>query len=151
MKKLTYNIDIKAPANLVADQMIGKETYSQWTSLFSPTSDFEGGWNKGDKIRFTALDERGTRQGILAEIVEHIPHQFISMHHYGYLYGDQEITEGPELAVLENSFENYYFDQKDGITNLRIEVSDDGEHTKHMNEIWPKALEKLKAMCENKA
>ncbi|WP_166335448.1 SRPBCC domain-containing protein [Sphingobacterium chungjuense] len=148
MKKLHYNININAPSKWVADQMIGKETYPQWTTPFSPTSDFEGGWNKGDKIKFTSLDEHGTKHGILAEIVEHIPHQFISMHHYGYLHADQEITEGSELAGWENSFENYYFDEEEGVTTVRVEVTDDGEHAQHMDEIWPKALEKLKAMCE---
>jgi hypothetical protein len=43
MKKLEYKINIEAPKEVVYEKMLGKATYKQWTSLFNPTSDFEGG------------------------------------------------------------------------------------------------------------
>ena len=57
MKKLTYSININAPAEIVFEMMLGEATYKQWTAAFNPTSDFEGGWNKGDKIYFIGYDE----------------------------------------------------------------------------------------------
>ncbi|HAT91747.1 MAG TPA: tungsten formylmethanofuran dehydrogenase, partial [Sphingobacterium sp.] len=53
MKKLTYQIKIHAPVPRVFKTMLDKETYKQWTSAFNPSSDFEGIWDKGQKIHFT--------------------------------------------------------------------------------------------------
>jgi hypothetical protein len=57
MKKLQFNIKIKAPVNKVYDVMLGltnKTTYEQWTALFNPTSTYEGSWTKGSKILLSA-------------------------------------------------------------------------------------------------
>ncbi|MCL7988149.1 SRPBCC domain-containing protein [Sphingobacterium sp. lm-10] len=148
MDRLNYTIDIHAPIDKVAATMIDRKTYQEWTKPFSSTSDFEGGWNKGDKICFTSLDRNGEKHGMLAEIVEHDPNEFISIHHYGMLQNGKKITEGPEVAGWDDAFENYYYEQKDGVTTVRVEVSDDGEYADHMNKTWPKALEILKAICE---
>ncbi|WP_428094930.1 hypothetical protein [Candidatus Pollutiaquabacter sp.] len=49
MKKLQFNVSIKAPAGRVYDRMLGissKLTYEQWTALFNPTSTYEGNWKR---------------------------------------------------------------------------------------------------------
>lgn len=148
MEKLTYHIDINAPAVRVVEKMIGKETYRLWTAEFEPTSDFEGGWNKGDKIYFTAVDKAGKKGGMIAEIAEHIPNKFISIHHYGVLDGDVEITEGPVVEGWGDALENYSFGEKDGITTVSVEQSVKSEYVDHFNEVWPKALRKLKEIAE---
>lgn len=55
MKKLQFKISINAPAARIYDFMPGitrKSTYEKWTSLFNPTSTYEGSWDKGSKILF---------------------------------------------------------------------------------------------------
>ena len=34
-------------------------TYKEWTSLFNPTSTYEGSWDKGSKMLFVGVDEKG--------------------------------------------------------------------------------------------
>jgi len=149
MKKLTYRMEIKAPKERVFEKMIGKDTYKQWTAEFNPTSDFEGGWNKGDKIRFVGVTEEGKKQGMLARIEENIPNEFISIHHYGIVDGENEITEGPMVESWTPSYENYSLSQENEITNLMVEVDVSDEYIEYFDETWPKALLKLKEISEN--
>lgn len=148
MQKLTYQTDINAPVKKVAGTMLGRDTYKLWTDAFSPTSDFEGGWNKGDKIYFTSTNEDGSKGGMVSEIAEHIPGQFVSIRHYGILDKGKEITEGDEVEKWAGSFENYTYEEKDGGTSLRVDVDVADDHVDYFNNTFPKALAKLKALCE---
>lgn len=142
-------MEIKAPKERVFEKMIGKDTYKQWTAEFNPTSDFEGGWNKGDKIRFVGVTEEGKKKGMLARIEENIPNEFISIHHYGIVDGENEITEGPMVESWTPAYENYSLSQEMEITNLMVEVDVSDEHIEYFDETWPKALLKLKEISEN--
>jgi len=149
MKTLTYKIDIQAPASQVFRKMLEKETYKMWTYEFNPTSDYEGGWNKGDKIYFTGISKEGKREGMIAEIAEHIPNAYISIRHYGILDGDTEITEGPAVEEWAGSTENYTFTEHDGKTTVTVEVDTNEEYLDYFDETWPKALGRLKEICES--
>lgn len=148
MKTQTYHIDIHAPASKVFHIMLDKETYKLWTAEFNPTSDYEGGWNKGDKIYFTGQDEQGKRGGMVAKILENIPNEFISICHYGILDGDIEILEGPAVESWAGGTENYHFKELNGITTVTIKVDTNDEYLSYFDETWPKALSKLKEICE---
>ncbi|MBD1425789.1 SRPBCC family protein [Sphingobacterium arenae] len=148
MKKLEYKINIEAPKEVVYEKMLGRATYKQWTSLFNPTSDFEGGWNKGDKIRFIGISEEGKKEGMLAQIAENIPNEYVSIRHYGLVDGNSEITEGPAVEAWAPSFENYTFLEDQGITTVVVEVDTNEEYFEYFNEAWPKALNKLKEISE---
>ncbi len=149
MKKLNYKIDIKAPVSKVYGTMIGKETYKKWTAEFNPTSDFEGGWNKGDKIHFIGISEEGKKEGMVAEIVENIPDQYISIRHIGILDGENEITSGPQVEDWANALENYSFEENNGVTTVKVDVDTNEEYADYFDQAWPKALNKLKEIIEN--
>lgn len=148
MQKLQYHINISAPAAKVAETMLGKDTYSQWTSVFNPTSYFEGGWNKGDKIYFIGLNKEGKKEGMVSEIAEHIPNRFVSIRHYGIYNNGEEITEGPEVEKWAGGNENYTFTENNGSTTVTVDVDVTDEFTGYFNDTFPKALQKLKEICE---
>jgi hypothetical protein len=151
MKKLKYNVKINAPVEKVYDKMLGisnKSTYEQWTSEFSPTSSYEGSWGKGNKIYFVGTDEQGKKGGMVSEIVENIPGRFVSIRHYGILNGDEEITEGPEVEKWTGGLENYSFEQNNGICQVNVELDATDELEDHMKDSFPKALDRLKEICE---
>lgn len=125
MKKLQFKVSINVPASRVYDFMLGinsKSTYEQWTSLFNPTSTYEGSWDKGNKILFVGVDEKGEKGGMVSRIVENIPKQFVSIQHYGLLKADKEITEGSEVEKWANGFENYTFEENNGTTTLTVDL-----------------------------
>jgi hypothetical protein len=156
MKKLQYKVSIKAPVTKVYDLMLGitnKSTYEQWTSLFNPTSTYEGSWEKGSKILFIGVDEKGEKGGMVSRIAENIPNKFVSIQHYGLVKGDKEITDGPEVEKWANGFENYSFEENNGPdsyrdTTLTVDVDTTEDFLGYMNETYPKALDKLKELCE---
>ena len=151
MKKLTFSVNINAPVKRVYDCMLGinsKSTYEQWTSLFNPTSTYEGGWEKGNKILFIGVDENGERGGMVSRIAENIPNRFVSIQHYGLLNADKEITEGPEVEKWANGFENYTFEENNGTTTVTVDLDTTDDFLGYMNQTYPKALDKLKELCE---
>jgi hypothetical protein len=151
MNQLQFKISINATAEKVYTTMLGldnKSNYEQWTALFNPTSSYEGNWNKGEKILFVGVDENGQKGGMVSRIEEHIPMQFVSIQHKGLLVAGEEITEGPEVEKWANGMENYSFEENDGITNVTVDLDSTDEFVDYMNENYPKALNKLKEICE---
>jgi hypothetical protein len=151
MEKLQFIVSINAPVTRIYDFMLGissKSTYEQWTALFNPTSTYEGTWDKGNKILFIGVDEKGEKGGMVSRIVENIPKRFVSIQHYGLYQADKEITEGPEVEKWANGFENYTFEESNGMTTLTVDLDTTEEFIDYMNQTYPKALEKLKELCE---
>ncbi|NDV43238.1 SRPBCC family protein [Flagellimonas sediminis] len=151
MKKIQYKKDIKASAEKVYNTMLGLDTiktYEQWTSEFNPTSTYEGSWEKGSKIYFVGTDENGKRGGMVSEIADNVPFQFVSIRHYGILDGDTEITEGPEAEKWAGSLENYALQEHNGVTTLTVETDVADDYLDYFNTTWPKALDKLKELAE---
>ncbi len=151
MEKLQYTIRINAPAINVYDIMLGvsnKSTYEQWTALFNPTSTYEGSWLKGNKILFVGTDEQGEKGGMVSEIVENIPGKFVSIKHIGLLVGGVEQTDGPEIEKWTGGHENYNFEESKGVTTVCVELDMVEDFANYMNETYPKALVKLKEICE---
>lgn len=151
MEKLQFKVSINAPTKKVYDTMLGisnKSTYEQWTALFNPTSTYEGSWTKGSKMLFVGTDEKGEKGGIVSEIFENIPNKFISIRHYGLVKSDVEITEGPEVEKWANGFENYTFGENNGTTLVTVDLDTTEDFLSYMNETYPKALDKLKEICE---
>jgi hypothetical protein len=151
MHKLTFEITITAPVEKVYDVMLGlsnKSNYEQWTALFNPTSSYEGSWEKGSKILFIGVDEKGEKAGMVSEISDNIPNEFVSIRHYGLLQGGVEITEGPEVEKWANGSENYSYTVSNGMTTVTVNIDTTDEFLNYMNETYPKALGKLKELCE---
>ncbi|MCG7856966.1 SRPBCC domain-containing protein [Flavihumibacter sediminis] len=152
MKKLQYKVSINAPVTKAYDSMLGinsKSTYEQWTSMFNPTSTYEGSWDKGNKMLFIGVDDKGEKGGMVSRIAENIPNQFVSIQHYGIMKDGKEITEGPEVEKWANGFENYTFEENDGTTTVTVDLDTTEDFLDYMNQTYPKALEKLKEICEN--
>lgn len=151
MKKLQFIVSIHASVTRIYDFMLGissKSTYEQWTALFNPTSTYEGSWDKGSKILFIGVDEKGEKGGMVSRIVENIPNQYVSIQHYGLFKADKEITEGPDVEKWANGFENYTFEESNGTTTVTVDLDTTEDFLSYMNQAYPKALDKLKEICE---
>jgi hypothetical protein len=144
MKKLHYKIAINAPKEKVWNTMLEPATYKVWTAEFTPGSYYEGSWEQGAKIKF--LDPK--KDGMTAVIAANRKYEFLSIKHLGIINNGVEDTESPQAKSMAPAFENYTFDQKDGLTEVKIDLDSDEEFQEIFEEIWPKALSKLKQLCE---
>ena len=65
------------------------------------------------------------------------------------MQGDTEITDGPDVEKWANGLENYTFEENNGTTAITVDLDMVEEYVDYMNETYPKALDKLKEICEN--
>ncbi len=151
MKKLQFKKDINTTAQKVYETMLGlknKSTYELWTAVFNPTSTYEGSWDKGSKIYFVGVDENGKKGGMVSEIKENQQAKFVSIKHYGFLDGEKEITSGEQVEKWAGGYENYSFNENNGITSVTVDIDAIEEYLNFFNDNYPIALEKLKEISE---
>ncbi len=147
-KLLFFDIHIKASTDKVYRRMINEKHYADWTSLFAPGSHFKGSWTKASKIQFLAPDEKGNMGGMVSRIRENIPGRFVSIEHLGLVENDIEITTGQAVEGWAGALENYTFIADNGKTLLLVDLDSNQEYEIYFNDIWPKALQRLKEICE---
>ena len=151
MKTLQFTVKINASANKVYRTMLGldeKRTYEYWTAAFNPTSSFEGSWEQGSKIYFVGTDENGKKGGMVSKIEENRPSDFVSIRHYGFLDGDNEVTSGEMVEKWSGGIESYTFEENEGITKVTVNCDTVEEYIDYFNKSYPVALEKLKEISE---
>lgn len=148
MKTLHFETLIKAPVETVYATMLGEETFREWTAVFSPTSRYEGGWEKGSKILFLADEDDDKVCGMVSQINENKPNQFVSIRHIGIIENGQEITEGEKVTAFAGAMEEYTFEKGNDGTLLKVAMDATPEWEAYFNKTWPDALEKLKSVCE---
>jgi len=147
-EKIRFDKVINVPVSKVYNSMIDDKHYREWTAIFNSGSYFKGSWNKGSKILFIGTSETGEVGGMVSRIKENIVNKFISIEHNGILKGEEEITSGPEVEKWAGGLENYVFTEtKDG-TLVTVEMDSLEEFKSYFMETWPKALDKLKEICE---
>jgi uncharacterized protein YndB with AHSA1/START domain len=145
---LHFESVVNCPPIKVYEYMLNEKKYREWTSVFNPSSRYEGSWEKGSKILFIGEDSNGNSGGMVSRIKENIPHRFISIEHLGILKNGEEINCGPEVDLWKGSLENYTFSSADGKTRLSVDIDSNSEFRTYFLETWPLALEKIRALCE---
>ena len=144
MNRLQFSIVIKVPRQKVWSKMLDQEGYRSWTADFAAGSYYEGSWEKGEKIRFLIPDG----SGMISVIAENKPFEFISIKRLEFIKDGVEDTESPQIKAWAPSFENYTFGGIKGGTELKIDLDILPEWEEFMKQAWPKALAKLKQICE---
>jgi Activator of Hsp90 ATPase homolog 1-like protein len=144
-KTLHFPIRIDAPRERVWSVMLEPDTFNQWTAPFCEGSYYEGGWNKGDRIRFLTP----TGEGMVSEIVESRPHEFVSIRHLGEIKDGVEDTTSEKVRAWAPAYENYTYEAAPGGgTQLRVDVDVLPDYEQFMQDTFPKALARLKELCE---
>ncbi len=147
LKRLQWSIDIVAPASKVYEMLVGPESYTQWTSAFGDGLYFDGSWQNGQRMRF--LTPSG--HGVVSEIAENRPNAFLSVRHLGYIDDNGvEDTSSDAIRAWAPAYENFTFTATPQGTKLTVD-QDMTDAFESMPEAWPKALQKLKALCEGGA
>ncbi len=130
--------------------MLGDATYREWTASFCPGSYYVGSWDQGAEIKFLGPDEKGNPDGggMYSRIKENRLHEFVSIEHLGIITNGVVDTTSEEVKKWAPSFENYTFVDKDGGTDVLVDMDINDEHKAQFEDMWPKALQKLKEVAE---
>jgi len=145
---LYFQITIDKPADKVYNTMLDKRSYSEWTTEFDPTSRYEGSWQTGSKMLFIGTDKNGKEGGMVSRISRNIPNKILTIEHLGLYQDGEEITSGDEVDKWAGATEEYRFIDTGGKTLLEVELGGLMEYRSYFLETWPKALNKLKSICE---
>lgn len=147
-EKLRFEITINADVEKVYNTLTDKVLYNEWTAEFNPASCFVGSWEKDSKMLFLGVDQDGNQGGMVSMIKENIPNKYISIEHIGLYKNGEEITTGAEVESWAHSTEDYRFKTIGDSTLLIVELDGLMEFKEYFEESWPRALNKLKEMCE---
>ena len=148
METLQFSILIHADKRKVWDTMLQDKSYREWSREFQAGSCYEGSWTKGSEIRFLAPDDSGAMRGLFSRIKDNIPYQYISIEHLGVIDNGVVDTTSDEVKKWTPSFENYTFAESGDSTKLAIDMQIEPDYKSMFEEMWPRALKALKALCE---
>ena len=150
MQQLHFSKQINAPREKVWRTLLDDATYRQWTSVFNPGGSFyKGDWSTGSKMLFIGPDPKtGIEGGMVSRISENREPEYLSIEHVGMLVQGVEDTTSEEVKKWVPAFENYTLNEKDGGTELLIDININEAMAEELINMWPEALEKLKLLAE---
>lgn len=90
----------------------------------------------------------GTEGGMISRIKENRKHEFISIEHLGIIVDGEEDMTSDEAKKWAPAFENYTFTEKDGGTELSVDMDVDEGEKEVFEDMWPRALKNLKELSE---
>ncbi len=139
MNRIQFETTIRAPKAVVWEKLWEPESYREWTSAFAAGSYAESDWKEGSPIRF--LTPGGN--GMFGIIKKKVDGEAMSFEHQG------EIRDGKEEPKpWAGATESYYLSESGGLTTLRAEMDTDPDFEAYFKETFPKAMAKLKEICE---
>lgn len=143
-KTLEFIIQIQAPRQRVWETMLEPATYEQWSAEFCAGSYFKGSWAQGEKIQFLTPDG----DGMSSVIAENRPYEFVSIRHLGEISAGVEDFTSEKVLDWAPAYETYSLTDAPGGTELRVTMDTIPEYEEFIQQTYPKALQRLKALCE---
>ena len=141
---LKFSVQINASKEKVWDTLWSDASYRQWTEAFSPGSYADSDWKEGSKIKFLTAEG----DGMFSVIETMKPSSQMTFRHLGTVLKGKEQPESKESVVWEGAKESYFLSEKDGITELNVEVDVTNQYQDYFNKTFPKALEIVKKNAE---
>ncbi len=149
MQKLHFSVVVNAPKERVWHAMLDDEPYREWTRAFNEGSYYQGSWEKGSKILFLGPDpETGEEGGMVSRVADNRPYEFISIEHLGIVHRGVEDATSETARKWAPAYENYTFKEKDGATEVLVDMDMEDEHVETFKRMWPDALQRLKEIAE---
>ncbi|HZV70881.1 MAG TPA: SRPBCC domain-containing protein [Saprospiraceae bacterium] len=144
MKTLNFTTLINAPKEKVWNILWDDSTYRKWTSVFSEGSYAVSDWHEGSKVLF--LSPEG--EGMVSMIAKKTPNEFMSFKHLGEMKGGEEQPETEATKQWSGAMETYSLKEKDGGTELIVNMDVTVDHEQYFKDTFPKALESIKSLAE---
>lgn len=144
MKKLNFTTTINAPKEKVWKVLWNDATYRQWTSVFCEGSYVVTDYKEGSKAQF--LTPNG--EGMYSVVAKHTPNEFMSFKHVGMIKEGKEQPVDEETKKWSGALESYTVKEKDGVTELSVDLDITDDHADYFKGAFPKGLEKVKELAE---
>ena len=140
MKTLKFSIEINAPKTRVWEVLWNDESYKKWTSVFSSSSHAVSDWQEDSEILFIDDNE----DGLVAIIQKKMLNEQMTFRYLG------EMKEGKEIVnEWAGAIEDYRVSEKNGKTELNIEMDVTEEYEGFFEDKFIKAMDIIKDLSEN--
>jgi c-di-GMP-related signal transduction protein len=146
MKTENFTIGIHAAKEKVWNILWNDSTYRKWTAPFCEGSHIVTDWKENGKALF--LDS--TKSGMFSVIDKIIPNELISFKHLGEVKNGVEQAPDEKSKQWAGSMEIYKLNVTNGFVTLIVEVDVMEEMEKFIADTFPKALEIVKSLSEEK-
>jgi len=139
------SIDINAPREKIWHVLTDDALLRDWYNAFQAGSYAETDWKEGSKVIFR--DSEGN--GMIGKIAVNKPYEIISTEFQGMLVNGKEDTESQEANNIKGYFETYRISGTSNNNRLDIELDTSDEYADMFNNMWDKALQRIKELAEN--
>jgi uncharacterized protein YndB with AHSA1/START domain len=150
MENSTFKVLINAPREKVWDTLLSETNYPKWSAVFCEGSHAVTDWKEGSKALF--LDNK--KQGMVATIAKNVPNEFLSIKPLGEIKDGVEDYDSPTAKQMAGMFENYTLTADGDKTLLVVELSGEEEIPQEFKDfllnVWPKAMDNIKAIAEER-
>jgi uncharacterized protein YndB with AHSA1/START domain len=145
MEKVNFSTCINASREKIWQVLWNDSSYPNWTSVFTEGSHaITDNWKEGTRVLF--LDPK--KNGMVSMVASNRPNEFMSFRHLGEVKDGVEDTSSEKVKEWSGAMENYFLKEKDGNTELRIEMDVTEDFKDYFTGTWPKALLKIKELAE---
>lgn len=144
MKELHFSIDISATKKRVWDTLWQDETLRKWAGIIDPGTYMVGDLKEGNEVQFISA-ENG--YGVTSLVEKLIPETFLLLRHHA---DTQDSGTRKRAKEWSGGKESYSLTEKDGTTTLTVAFDVPSEMEEYFKSIYPKALERVKVLAEDK-
>ena len=145
MQKINFKTTIAAPKEKVWQVLWDDASYREWTRAFYDGSYAEtDNWRQGTEVKFLGPDGGG----MISRVAENKPNEYMSFEHLGEIKDGVEDRSSDKVKSWAGSKENYTLAEKDGVTELAVDMDVVDEYKDMFSAMWPKALENVKVLAE---
>lgn len=145
MKNLSFNIQINASPERVWKSLWEPENYKVWTKPFCDGSYYKtNSFTEGNRIHL--LSPQGDGMYSILDKVEVNKH--LAFKHLGELLDFKEIPITEETQKWSGALETYTLHQRNGGTEVEVNVETLESYEKSMLNMFPLALDELKKLAE---
>lgn len=143
MKQLQFSIHIHEPKEKVWDTLWQDATLREWAGMIDPGTHMVGALQKGNQVQFLSA----SGYGVTSLVEELIPGEFVLLRHSadtqdeGKQERDKQWTGGTE---------SYSLTEKDENTTLTIAFDVPVELEAFFLDTYPKVMEKIKLLAQQK-
>ena len=145
MERLNFSININATKEKVRKVLWDDSSYREWTSAFSEGSYAEtDNWKEGTEVKF--LDPNGS--GMVSMVAANKPNEYMSFKHLGEVKDGLEDRSSDKIKEWAGAMENYTLKEKDGVTELAVNMDTADKFKDMFMKMWPNALDNVKTLSE---
>lgn len=142
MQSLTFQVQIKASAKTVWRVLWEDTTLRDWAGIVDPGTYMVGELVEGKTVQFNSAEG----YGVTSLVAKVIPNEFVLFKHKADTKDSGQVLRDAQWTGGE---ESYTLTEEAGVTTVSLKFDVPEELVQVMNEVYPRALVRIKELAES--